>query len=378
MNRIVRRILEVVAAVLAFVFISATIYFLIQDQGVEVPAAAPAATTSVPTVASLDAIDIDVKCQPWVDFASEQFLCLDTSVSPPALWRGDLRDGLTDRVLTDNRLNAGIWDAEWMRGSQEVLIILRGEDEPEGEQSAGWPVLQLDLAANSLRAFGQAAPGATLQRRPDGGIAFQTQEAITVATEGVTHTVPIGPNASVYPRTIDTIRLSPTTENIAVRLIVAQSGGALRLINRTEQREALIDRTLYRGERTFDWASSGEQLAYANRDERARRPSLWLYTLESRGNLQLWEAPTNGTIDFVTWLPGTSTVLFAFIPERPNATVDTGYYAVNVEQRGAERLWENGYGLDLAAGASAVVFQRQFVDGDEVAGAGIWVARLEQ
>ena len=150
---------------------------------------------------------------------------------------------------------------------------------------------------------------------------------MTVYADGESHSVPIGPNASVYPHTIDTIRLSPKDETIVARLIVAQSGGALRLIHSAEQRELLIDRMLYRGERTFYWAPNGEQLAYANHDERASQPSLWLYTLESQGNLQLWEAPSNGRIDFVTWLPDSSTILFTFIPARPNSSVDTTYYA---------------------------------------------------
>lgn len=374
MNQTVRRILESVVALLAIAFISTTVYILIQDRGTDTTLAG---ITSVRTVASVSPVGVDTACRPWADFDSEQFLCLDTRVSPAALWRGTLQNGLTEQILTDSRLNAGIWDAAWADSSQHVLIILRGNDEPEGEQSAGWPVLRLDLTDHSLNAFGQAAPGATLQRRPDGSIAFQTQEAVTVYTDGESHSVPIGPNASVYPHTIDTIRLSPTDETIAARLIVAQSGGALRLINQAEQRERLIDRTLYRGERTFDWAPNGEQLAFADRDERARQPSLWLYTLESQGHLQLWEAPSTGTIDFVTWLPDSSTVLFAFIPDRPTSSVDTTYYAVTVEQRSAARLWENGYGLQLAAGADAVLFQREFVEGETVDDAGIWVARLE-
>lgn len=378
MHAIVRRILEGTVVVLALALIAATVFILVQDRDGQPPAAAPANSTSGPTVASLTPVDVDRACRPWVDFDSEQFLCLDTRVSPAALWRGTLQNGITEQVLTDSRLDAGIWDAAWTDNSEYVLMILRGEDEPEGEQSAGWPVLRLELTNASLNEFGQAAPGATLQRRPDGSIAYPTQEAVTVYADGERHSVQVGPNASVYPHTLDTIRLSPTDETIAARLIVAQSGGALRLVNSAEQREMLIDRTLYRGERTFDWAPNGQQLAYANHDQRARQPSLWRYTLESEGSIQLWEAPSNGRIDFVTWLPDSPAVLFAFIPARSTSSVDTRYYAVTVGQRDTVQLWENGYGLQLAAGADAAVFQREFVDGEEVDGAGIWVARLER
>lgn len=373
MHPFVRRALEGLVLLLGVGFIGATLYTLNQSG-----AGRPTRKPSAPTVSVSGLTELDIPCHPWTNATSDEFICVDDTDDPPTLRYGTLEKGLTTSLLSDDRLSAGIWDAAWAGDGATVLLILQGDDERAGIRPRTWPVLAVDTAQALLYDVGTAAAGALLQRRPDGSVVFQSQEGVTIYEEdGRTRTVPFGLNASVFPLTLDLIRLSPTTDEVAARLIVAQAGGALRLINRATQHETLIDQRLYRAERPFDWSPTGAALAYTNRNETNQRPMLWRYTLTDAGKRLLWEAPGAGRIDFVTWLPEAETILFTFTPRPPNVSRATRYYALATDARTPLRLWTNGHGLQIAAGGETVLFNREFTDDTPLEKSIPWIARLQ-
>ena len=136
------------------------------------------------------------------------------------------------------------------------------------------------------------------------------------------------------------------------RYLAALEGQELAVVDLVTGARTLIATRIHpRGRTAFAWSPDSRRLAYAT-GERSGMPELWVVGPDGRDARRLatreGERDIGGAYAGLAWLPGTSIIVYQFLPSGNAATLQAEYQAVSALGGPAKTLFRNGVGLTLS------------------------------
>ncbi len=356
----VRRLLAIVTILSGVLFVGLSLWF-IKVSSFRQP------FDEFPSPVVEDFYRLDVPCPPWMAPNRRHFLCVRDDV----LHTGKLGTSATVPLLSLSAAEGNVWDVAWLSPTRALVLIQRLKEPP-----SEWLLYEVDASSATTTPAGAVLPGTSLQPLP-GGLAYRSANGDLVVrfADGRQTAIPLGAPSMLHPFVLDEAHVfldEKEEPRFVARLIAGGEAGVLSLSSLPDGYHTVLDIRAARGNRTFAWAPRQPLMAFVTQGQQGFPSLLWAFDAARQARRLVWEAPSPGTIDYLTWLPS-GILLFAFLPSPYDGGRSTTYYAWSPEHIRPTFLFRNGHGLQLVDEKHILVY-REAPEGE--ARAGFWLVRL--